>query len=531
MTNLDSPPSGTRGANPDALAAAGRVAETLVAGTVDGIKDNVEYKITHPVELGQQVGIACAMGFGISLLNKGGTRGKLCAQALTAGMALAAAADIGGRGLEIKDALADSAGSADNLQHNKEVIASTMGPFAVDSILFSQLGTAAALRTAHASKVSDLEMSLNLAGKPQNSVFGLRGDVSNGTGWVVSDRRGGVTVATAAHVAFQQGPFAEALFNNKAIADVNYTMAHPTRDIALGTIDRDTVRSSDRYLNTFFGGQPDRGLPPPLSMTTGAVAQPGEEMVALGTKIVPVKEGDELNFAVKGRTEPVVFDGSGTWGDALGKASLPDKGGLYLVTALGRLAGALGIKFDSNASNAHWFFNPVVLGKGDLHPGMSGGPLLTAVPGEGVKVVGMNNWKVNIFSSVPGGFEPADDVRWLAGIADRSKLKGSNITVKTAAQRLGMDQSVVVSKIRSGDLEAFLAPPLNYTYAVAREAGIKDMGSIWDYRVMWDSLAKERMLQKGLLQEQDGKLIPATPPLVAYGAGYTQKRLPSLENA
>lgn len=128
-----------------ASTALSRESYVLLGGSVDGIKIAAANAIDHPGETALKLASSAAIGGTFAYLHARpglvGISGRVAAGALT----VAFLADCAGRLVETGKAVSDAWDSGENLDANRAVVASTVGPFVVDSAIMSVGGVGGAL--------------------------------------------------------------------------------------------------------------------------------------------------------------------------------------------------------------------------------------------------------------------------------------------------------------------------------------------------------------------------------------------------
>lgn len=122
-----------------------RESYVLLGGTSDGIKAFAQKAIEEPGETAFKLASSAAIGGAFAYLHARpglvGITGRIAGGAL----AVAFAADCLGRVAETGKAMSDAWSSGENLDGNRAIVASTLGPFIVDSAIMTVGGTGGAL--------------------------------------------------------------------------------------------------------------------------------------------------------------------------------------------------------------------------------------------------------------------------------------------------------------------------------------------------------------------------------------------------
>jgi HD-GYP domain-containing protein (c-di-GMP phosphodiesterase class II) len=128
---------------PDAGADDG-VAELLLEGVGEGLRDSIKDIETDPGDAAKKVGVGAFFGSTLALLNRQSGAVGLGARILGASFGLSFAADVLTQADKVADAVKSTADHSGSFEENKEVIAGTVGPMVVDGALMSLGGAVGA---------------------------------------------------------------------------------------------------------------------------------------------------------------------------------------------------------------------------------------------------------------------------------------------------------------------------------------------------------------------------------------------------
>lgn len=119
-----------------------READLVFGGLGDGLKSSAQAALEAPFETAGKVGISAAVGYGLTAMQ--GRAGMLRLAAEVGGLALGYAfvKDVASRASVTSEAFVDTWHSGQNQARNREIVASTLGPFAFDFAITSAGGLA-----------------------------------------------------------------------------------------------------------------------------------------------------------------------------------------------------------------------------------------------------------------------------------------------------------------------------------------------------------------------------------------------------
>lgn len=119
-----------------------REAELLFGGLGDGLKSSAQAALEAPLETAGKVGISAAVGYGLTAMQ--GRAGMVRLAAEVGGLALGYAfvKDVASRASITSEAFVDTWHSGQNQARNREIVASTLGPFVFDFAITSAGGLA-----------------------------------------------------------------------------------------------------------------------------------------------------------------------------------------------------------------------------------------------------------------------------------------------------------------------------------------------------------------------------------------------------